>query len=161
EAKAQLREAESTARFTSSQVTLLSKLRSDRNVSDLEYKKAQSDAQAAKARHEALTAGLARLEQDRTVQENERRSRIARLESEVPELQATEATEAVALERLRQALARREVRAAVAGRLARTRELRPGAVLTEAEELAAIVPDGRQRVVASFPSRVVGRLRPG
>ena len=161
EARAQLREAESTARFTSAQVTLLGRLRPGNNVSDLEYKKAHSESQAAKAKVEALTAGLARLEQDRTVQENERRARIARLESEVAELQATEATEAVAVERLRQTLARREVRAAVAGRLARTRELRPGAVLTEAEEVAAIVPDGRQRVVASFPSRVVGRLRPG
>jgi membrane fusion protein (multidrug efflux system) len=161
EAKAQLREAEAAARFTSAQVNALGKLRPERNVSELEYKKAQSDSQAAKARCDALTAGLARLEKDRAVQENERRSRIARLETEVAELKATEATEAVALERLRQALSRREVRAAVAGRLARTRELRPGAVLTEAEELAAIVPDGRQRVVASFPSRVVGRLRPG
>lgn len=161
EAKAQLREAEANSRFASSQVTALGKLRLDRNVSEMEYRKAQSDAQAARARYESLTAGLARLEQDRVVTENERRSRIARLETEIAELQATSATEAVALSRLHQALARREVRAPVAGRLARSRDLRPGAVLTEAEELAAIVPDGRRRVVASFPSRVVGRLRPG
>jgi membrane fusion protein (multidrug efflux system) len=161
EARAQLREAEAVSRFASAQVVALGKLRPGRNVSDQEYGKARADAQTARARLDALGASLARLEQDRTVQENERRSRIARLETELADLEATAATEAVALDRLRQALARREVRAPVSGRLARTRELRPGAVLTEAEELAAVVPEGRRRVVASFPSRAVGRLRPG
>jgi membrane fusion protein (multidrug efflux system) len=40
-------------------------------------------------------------------------------------------------------------------------EFRPGAVVRAAERLGAVIPPGRPRVVAAFPTATVGRIRPG
>jgi membrane fusion protein (multidrug efflux system) len=161
ELRAQLAEAETKARLTEDQLAVTERLRTAHAAADAEVRRQRSEAEAARASARATRAALARQDWDRLALQKDRRTRISRMEKEATDLEGDLAVEAAAARRLEYALERRTVRAPIDGRVASVREIHPGTVLAEAETVATLVPDGRPRVVAFFPARGVGRLRPG
>jgi membrane fusion protein (multidrug efflux system) len=66
----------------------------------------------------------------------------------------------LAVKRLKEAVARRALRAPVDGWLGEVSDIRVGSVLREGTRLGAVVPQGTLRLVAEFTPAAVGRLRP-
>jgi multidrug resistance efflux pump len=111
---------------------------------------AAAAVQAAAAGAAAGRAALA----DRRAAAERLAGDAARLGGELAAL----AGEAAAIE---QAMALRQVRAPVAGRLAEVTAARAGAFVARGTPLAVLVPDAPLRVVASFGWPAAGALRPG
>ena len=66
------------------------------------------------------------------------------------------------IKRLEDEVDRRLIRAPVSGRLGEVASVRVGSVVREGEKLAAIVPTGTLRIVATFqPPDALGRIQPG
>jgi membrane fusion protein (multidrug efflux system) len=161
EARAQVVEAEVRATAAAREAERSARLRPSRAVSDEQYRRDRTEADARRAALRALRLAVTRQEQDRTAQETERRVRLARLERDAAELEGDMAVEAAGIRRLEHAIALCSVRAPVAGRVGEVGEYRVGAVVRPAEKLGSIVPPGAARAVAHFPAAVVGRIRPG
>jgi membrane fusion protein (multidrug efflux system) len=103
---------------------------------------------------------MSRIDQDRIVQENDSRARLARLEREAVELASDAAVAETTIRRLEHDIALRTIRSPVAGRIGETVEFRIGSVVRPAEKLGAVVPRGQPRAVAFFPAAVIGRILP-
>jgi len=73
-----------------------------------------------------------------------------------------EATTQASIKRLEDEVDRRLIRAPINGRLGEVANVRVGSVVREGEKLAAVVPTGELRIVASFqPADALGRIQPG
>jgi membrane fusion protein (multidrug efflux system) len=156
-----LAKAQAQQSFAEHQLAMLSKLQAQHAAADLEVRRSRAETQVSQAAVRELTLTLGRIEQDRLVQEEERQARLAKLEREAVELASEAAIEDAAIRRLEHDIARRTLRAPVAGRVEEATELPAGAVVQAGEKLGAIVPRGEPRAVAWFPAAVIGRLRPG
>jgi membrane fusion protein (multidrug efflux system) len=161
EARARHAEAAAQARYADVNAQTVARLRRTNAASNLEYQKAKSEAEAARAAEQALAATALRLDQDRLAQQSERRARLAKLAREQVELEGEAAVAEAAIRRLEHEIARRAILAPVAGRVGEALDLRPGAVVREAERLGAVVPEGEARVVGRFPAAAAGRIRAG
>jgi membrane fusion protein (multidrug efflux system) len=161
EYRAKVEEAEARARYAESQFGSLARLRSRGATSAEEYQRGQREAEALRAAVKSNQLAAERRERDRDVEEGDRQARIAGLEAEAVELAAGLATEDATVRRLEHAIALREVRAPVTGRVGEVLPaFREGAVVRAGEKLGAIVPPGAPRAVALFPATTVGRVRP-
>jgi len=162
ESRALPAEAEARARLAQAQVARLAALFRRSAASDEEYRRAQAEAEATGAAARALALATARRERDRTVDEIDRKVRLAELGCKAVEIQGNVTTEEAALRRLEYELAQRTVRAPVSGRVGElAAEFRVGSVVRPAERLCTIVPHGRPRAVALFPAAAIGRIRRG
>jgi membrane fusion protein (multidrug efflux system) len=161
ECRAKVEEAEARARFAESQFETLVRLRSRGASSPEEYERGRREAEAARAAVKTNQLAAERVGQERDVEEDDRRARIAGQEAAAAELQGTLATEDAAARRLEHAVDLRRVRAPVAGRVGEVvAAFRQGSFVRAGERLAAIVPPGEPRAVALFPASAVGRIRP-
>jgi multidrug resistance efflux pump len=162
EARARHREAELAARTADEEAELFARLQSRNLSSQLDLLRAKAEAQKRRAAADTLRLGIARLDGDLRTQESDRNARIEWLRREVTRLAGDMTTAAAAVERLAHEIARRRVRAPMAGRLGGVAELRIGSVVREGDRLAAVVPRGDLQVVADFPPpSALGRVRPG
>jgi membrane fusion protein (multidrug efflux system) len=161
EYRAKVEESEARARFAESQFEALVRLRSRGASSSEEYQRGQREAEAARAAVKTNRLAAERVDQERDVEEDDRRARIAGLEVAAAELEGILATEDAAARRLEHAVELRKVRAPVAGRVGEVAAaFRKGAFVRAGERLGAIVPSGEPRAVALFPASAVGRIRP-
>jgi membrane fusion protein (multidrug efflux system) len=161
ESRAQVAEAEARAQSAEGQAETSARLRFSRAASAEEVRRDKAEAEARRAAVNALTLATSRLDQDRLVGENGRKTRLAKLERETVELDGEMAIEDAASRRLEHEIALRTIRAPVAGEVAESAEHHVGAVVHVADKLGAIVPPGEPRAVALFPASVVGRIHPG
>ncbi|HEX5268930.1 MAG TPA: HlyD family efflux transporter periplasmic adaptor subunit [Gemmataceae bacterium] len=161
EARARVAEAEVRSRYADEGMEIADRLRPQGAIARLDWLAAKSDAETSRAAVQALRVGLTRTERERLTLERDRLAQLARLEKEAAELDGDLAAELAAVRRLGHEVARRVVRAPIDGRIAAVRDVRPGSVVEVAEALGSVVPEGGPRVVALFPARAVGRLRPG
>jgi membrane fusion protein (multidrug efflux system) len=160
EARAQLAEAEAKADYADRRAETLKRLRASSAVSELEYNESKAQAIASRATVRAVGLAASRIEKDRSVQENERLTRLAKLDREAVEFDGEIAIEEAAIRRLEHAIELRSIRAPVSGRVGEAAEVHVGGVIYAGERLGAIVPAGESRVVAWFPAAAVGRIRP-
>jgi membrane fusion protein (multidrug efflux system) len=123
--------------------------------------KDEAEAEARRAQAQALALATTRGEQDRLVQEGDRRTQLARLEYEQAELGGDMAVAEATIRKLEYEVERRRIRAPVSGRVGESAEVRPGTVVRAGQGLGAVVPPGRPRVVAHFPVAAVERIRAG
>ena len=93
--------------------------------------------------------------------ENERQTRVVRLERETVELGGDIDIEQATIRRLERDITERQVRAPVSGKIGEVTDVRVGSVVAAGAKLCAIVPTGSPRAVAQFSPVVVGRLKPG
>jgi len=161
ESKAHAGEAAARSEFAAERARNLARLAKDDAVSDEVLRQGGSEAAAARAALEALQLATRRLEQDRAVEEIDRRARVARLEREAVELEGLAAVEDASNRRLEREIELRRIRAPIDGRIGEASELSPGSVVRIGERLGSVVPAGEPRAVAFFPVAGVGRLREG
>jgi len=162
EARAHYREAEAAAQFAQTESERLRKMYDAGVVAELDLNRAVADAQQRRAAADSLRYGVVRLEEEQHTRTNERKAQIDQLTSELNKLRGDQATAGVTLQRLKEEVDRRNVRAPVDGKLGEVAPLRVGMVVHEGEKLAAVVPSGKLRVVATFdPPAALGRIRPG
>jgi membrane fusion protein (multidrug efflux system) len=161
EARALVLEAEARMRAAEFQAQASERLSRRDAVSRETLLKDQAEAEARRAQARALTLATARGEQDRLIQESDRRTELAGLERMQAEIEGEMAIAAAAIRTLEHEVERRRVRAPVSGRVGESAEVRPGTVVRAGQRLGAVVPPGRPRVVAHFPVAAVERIRPG
>jgi multidrug resistance efflux pump len=162
EQRALVREAQAALDLALEEARRVAQLRAKGIIPELDDVRARAEIQRRRAAADASSTTLARLDQDQKTRESDRAVRIQRLRGTVSRLQGETRTTAAAVSRLEYEVERRLVRAPVDGRLAEAADLRPGAVVEEGDRIAAIIPDGKLRVVAQFlPDAAIGRVRPG
>jgi membrane fusion protein (multidrug efflux system) len=164
EARASLREAEAATKFAGEEHASISLLTEQGLKSTIERSKAESALEQAKAVEEGRRLAISRREQELSVEQRDRRSRIERLERQLSQIEGAITTSARAEERLGVELEKRTIRATVTGTIGEIAQgLRAGAYVAAGDQLCAIVPRGDgHRVVAEFePGRALGRIRSG
>ena len=127
--------------------------------SDLDSAKSRSAALGAAA--SALRTRVDRLRAATRLQVVERAVKLRELDRERTAAHSAVEVERSAIERLEHEIARRTVRAPVAGVIGSVGLVTPGSFLREGSEVAVLVPDGHLRAVAVFRSSAAGRLRAG
>jgi membrane fusion protein (multidrug efflux system) len=161
ESKAHAVEAQVRAEFAERQAEVTRRLRTKQAAALEEDRRETAEAEARRSASSGLRLTVERLQKDRTVEEAERRARLARLESEAKKLEGESAVEAAGILRLEHDIALLVIRAPVDGRVGELGEQRVGAVVRPGENLGSIVPSETPRAIARFPAASVGRIRPG
>ena len=128
----------------------------------------ESDLDSAKTRSAALgaTASAMRTHVDRLraatqLQIGERSVKVQELDRERAAARSAVEVERSAIARLEHEIARRSVRAPVAGVIGAIGAVTQSSFLREGSEVAVLVPEGHLRAVAMFRSSSAGRLRAG
>ncbi|HEX5228806.1 MAG TPA: HlyD family efflux transporter periplasmic adaptor subunit, partial [Bryobacteraceae bacterium] len=120
-----------------------------------EYKEKMSEVAAARQ-------GVAKARRQQAMQGGERQVRIEALRRDSAEAEGQLATSDSTIQQLEHELGAHQIVASGDGRLGEVAPLRAGSFVREGDRLAAIVPDGRLRVVANFaPSEAIGRVKKG
>jgi membrane fusion protein (multidrug efflux system) len=162
EARARLIEAEAVARRAREEAASTEQLWKRQVVSDLEWSRARTELERALASEQAARAALRGTKLGGTMQSTERRTRLAALRGEIARLEADESVARASVERLREELERRVVRAPAEGVLGETSSVRVGAQLKAGDPIATVVAGGDVRIVAQFPpASALGRIRAG
>jgi multidrug resistance efflux pump len=162
EARAGVGQADAAARFAAGQAERASALDTQGATSKEQLARMRAAADQARFAVERARAALHHIEQEQLTRESEREVRIRRLEVEIARLEGQAVTRQAGIDRLDNEIELRTVRAPVDGFLAEAATLRVGAVLSEAEHVASLVPAGTLMVVARFsPPAALGRIAPG
>jgi membrane fusion protein (multidrug efflux system) len=162
EARAKSREAEALARIAEQERERAQSLHAAGNLAELDLLRSKAESERRRAAAESLGLAVERLGREQRTRDSDRMARIESLRREATRLEGLKATTAATVDRLKNEIERRRIRAPVSGRIGEVAELRVGSVVDEAQRLAAIVPPGELRVVAEFlPPAALGRIRPG
>lgn len=122
--------------------------------------RALADSERAAAGSAALESG--RLAAAQGARDMEAASREEELRRAMASLEGQRRVAVAAADVLRREIARRTIRAEIAGRIGQDSIVRPGEYVKEGQRLGEIVPPGRLRAVADFaPEAALGRIRPG
>jgi multidrug resistance efflux pump len=162
EARAKFQEAQALAQIAGQEANSATSLRAAGSLAELDLLRANAEAERRRAAAESQRLAVSRLEREQQTRESDRRVRIESRRREATQLEGQKSTTGATIERLQNEIERRLIRAPIAGRIGEVAELRVGSVVDEGTKLAAIVPAGQLRVVASFlPPAALGRVQPG
>ncbi|HLM44456.1 MAG TPA: HlyD family efflux transporter periplasmic adaptor subunit [Myxococcaceae bacterium] len=161
EARARLVEAEALARRAEQEEATTEGLWKRGVLSEVEWRRSHTELERARASEQAARAALTRVRLEGTTQSTERRTRLAALRGEIARLEAEESVARATVERLREELERRVVRAPAEGVLGETSAVRVGARLEAGAPIATVVAGGPVRIVARFHPEALGRIRAG
>ncbi len=158
----QYRQAAVEAKLAAADAERASRLHADGIVSDADAQKAATEAASRGAAAGALKLAMERLEPETALRNRDRDVRLKQIGVDIAKLVAEETNTTAAIFRLQEDVERRRIRAPIAGRLGECAVLRPGAHISEGQQLGLILPGGRLQVVAEFtPSAALGRVHPG
>lgn len=161
EQDAGIREAEAALRLADSVVARAERLGTDL-VADAELKRNLASVDMLRAGLEQKRAGRERTEWERRAVASELVAELAASRHRLVETEGACAVADAKIDRLTHEIERRTIRAPIAGKLGETADLRPGQAVGPHTRVAAVVPGGRVRVVATFrPSDALGRVRVG
>jgi membrane fusion protein (multidrug efflux system) len=162
ESQLRLKELKPQIEYAQSEVRRFTELVRQGLSSDRELDKARSDVERMQLNEKTLASGAYKLEQEQRTRDSERAVRLERLNEEIRRLEGDRTTMKATLSRLGNEVERRKIRSPIAGRIGETAMLRVGSVVAPGDKLAAIVPQGKLRVVAQFPPPAAfGRIRAG
>jgi membrane fusion protein (multidrug efflux system) len=161
EAESREQEAVAAASQAEAEVQRVRHLQARGHVSESELQGLEADSTRWKASAQAARLAVGRVEWEQRRDESERQARVDGLRRQVARLEAQVGEAELAVRRLKEAVARRALRAPVDGWLGEGSTIRVGSVLREGERLGAVVPRGTLRLVAEFTPAAVGRLQPG
>lgn len=162
EARAHFREADAAAHLAESEAQRLSQMYTSGVLAKADFERAQANAVERRAAADSLQLAVSKLEQQRLTDAEDRGAHLEGLRSEANRLRGVEATTQASMQRLEDEVDRRLIRAPIDGRLGEVANVRVGSVVREGETLAAVVPTGDLRIVASFqPADALGRIQPG
>jgi multidrug resistance efflux pump len=161
-ARAQYREAEAQAALAEQEAERASRLRAEGILALSDAQKAKAEAQSKRAAAENLRIAISRLEPELHVRDRDREVRINQLSENIAKLEAGRTISAATIKRLEYEMERRRIRAPVSGRLSECAALRPGAYISEGDQLGVILPAGKLQAIAEFqPFAALGKVRPG
>jgi len=127
----------------------------DAERAQVEFKERSSELLAARQ-------AVAKARRQQAMQGGERNLRIQAVNKQIAEIEGELAASNSTMEQLQHELGAHQIIASGDGRLGEVAPLRAGSFVREGDRLAAIIPDGLLRVVASFPpSEAIGRVRKG
>lgn len=156
EAEEALRSAEAAARLGEEEVRRIEALHRSQLVSDSALAAARADAAQRRAAAQGAAAALARASTEGRASTAEQRAALENVRSEEAELRGEVEEASVAVQRLTEIIARRAIRAPVAGTVGDLARITPGMTVAGGTRLAVIVPGGRTHIVAEFASNVAG-----
>ncbi len=162
EARAQFKEAETQSQLAAQEADRARRLHAEGILSDADAEHAQAEAQSKREAAENLRVAMSRLGPEMQVHEQDRDVRVKQILVEIAKLEGDAATSSASIHRLESDLDRRRILAPISGRLGECATLRPGAHISEGQQLGVILPSGRLQVVAEFePSAALGKVRAG
>ena len=162
EARARHEEARAAAKLADEHLARTTRLRAEGLASEADLSRARADSEQRRAAADALSAAIGRIGASGRADLSDRRARRESVAREIAMLEGEELTTKALIERLEHEVARRVVRASVAGRLAEVASITVGSVVREGDSLGAIVPRGGLRIVAEYPPpRALGRIHVG
>jgi membrane fusion protein (multidrug efflux system) len=162
EAAAQERAVRTAADLARDRSQRLERLAGGGAVSETQRLEAEADAVRSTSEAEAAGYAVRRMRWEQLVRHTDSRTRVEALRRELARVEGEVEAARAAVERLREALERRVVRAPRAGRVAEMETLSAGRVMESGAHLLSILPNGPLRVVAHFaPRQAFGRIRPG
>ena len=161
EVLARLRAAEAELAFAEQDFARESTLASSGASPQEARERAASMVKQRRAALEALEHESESLEAAHRERSDSRRARREQLSRQHGELADQLSSARAESERLTHELARRTIRAPLAGTLGEVVAIRPGAVVQESDVVATVVPDGSLHVVADYGVIAFGRLAVG
>ncbi|MCP4655727.1 MAG: HlyD family efflux transporter periplasmic adaptor subunit, partial [bacterium] len=127
---------------------------------DLRRTRAMASQRASEAA--ALRQAVARLGRESKREQTDRRAHVDQIAREIAELEGREVTSVAIARRLEEEIARRRIRAPVAGRIGEIAKVRPGSVVAAGDHLATVIPTAQLKVTAAFsPAAALARIAPG
>jgi multidrug resistance efflux pump len=162
QARARHREAAAVAQLSGQEAERTAHLHARAYVAELDLLRAKAEARKQQEAADAWRLEARRLEWDLRTRGSDRRARLQRLTREATQLEGQIAATRAVIERLEYEIARRYIRAPVAGRLGEVATLQVGTVVREGARLGAVVPPGTLKVMTDFlPPAALGRIQPG
>ncbi len=162
EAKAKQREMQVAAQLTSEKAKRLTHLHTGGHIAEFDFLEATAKAEQDQAIVGTQRIAIDRLGRNQQTLEGDRQVTLKKLWSEVARIRGQLTVAMATIKRLEHAIEKHRIRAPVAGRLGEITRLVPGAYLGEGSFLAAVVPLGKLKAVASFsPATAMGRIRSG
>jgi membrane fusion protein (multidrug efflux system) len=162
ESRADAREADAAAAHAESEERRVRQLLKEGLIAEREYQSAASEAKRLRAAADSKRIAVDRSGQEQVTHDSDRAVQLQNLAAQIANLQVQLPIVEATVERLKNEIERRRVRAPMSGKLGEAAVLRPGAVVKEGDKLGAIVPTGRLRAVAQFPAdAALGRIRAG
>jgi len=161
-AQAQYRQAQAQEFLAAGEAERAKQLRTDGLISEADAQRATADAQSRQAASQSLRSTVSQLLPQLGVRNRAREVRLKQLLGDIGKLEAEAAISAANIKRLRYDLEKRRVRAEITGTLSECASVRPGAHITEGQQLGIIVPGRALQLVAEFePAAAFGKLHPG
>jgi membrane fusion protein (multidrug efflux system) len=161
-ARAQYQVAQAQYELAQKEAERARRLLADGLISEAEAERAQADAASKRAAMDGMRAAVERLQPELNVRNRERDVRLKQLLEDIAKLEAEAAVAAANQKRLDYELQKRSIRAAVTGVLSECAPLRPGAHITEGQQLGVILPNSRLQLIAEFePAAAFGRIHAG
>jgi membrane fusion protein (multidrug efflux system) len=157
-----LHQAQSALAYGESELEVKTKLNKEGLLSHLELAHARNELEKQNAEIEGLRLEIERQHREQLSHVAERRSQIESLRLEVARLAGSRTKQGATLDRLRSEMQLRRIVASIDGIVGEVASLRTGAVVSPGEQLGAIIPSGRLKIVAQFnPSTALGRVHEG
>jgi membrane fusion protein (multidrug efflux system) len=162
QARARKDEAELAVTQAEEEARRAEKLHASGTISEMELLRTRTEAAQKRAARDAAALEVARLEGAQRTRDVQGRGRAEELRSEIAALEGQKERTRAAIDVLEQEIAKRTIRAGIAGRLGEIAKIGVGQFVKEGERLASIVPSGGLRAVADFaPEAALGRVRAG
>jgi multidrug resistance efflux pump len=162
EALADLEKAQDAAEFSHKEADQKAMLLQSGLTSRMDAERAQLEFKEKSSELLAARQAVAKARRQQAMQGGERNLRIQALHKQVAEIEGEMAASNNTVEQLQHELGAHQIIASGDGRLGEVAPLRAGSFVREGDRLAAIIPDGLLRVVATFPpSEAIGRVRKG
>ncbi len=161
-ARARYHEAQSAALFAKDQAQRMAKLLSVQIITEVDFLRAQMEADKTQAAAEALSHEMKRLVPEASSKRHDKLAALEALRREVAALEGQRELSLATIARLTQDIDKHVIRAPVSGVLGEVAVLNLGAFVETGGVVGSIIPQGQLKVVAEFaPARVLGRMHPG
>lgn len=162
QARAALAGAEEAVRFAQEDAKRKNEMYKEGLASELDFLRSQSDVKKKLTDLDAARTAVSRSQHEQLLHGGERRVQMESINRDIVRIEGELAASRDTVERLEHDLGAQRIVASGRGRLGEIVNLRAGAFVHEGDRLAAIIPDGRLRVVAYFePRNVIGLVRTG
>ena len=161
EIRAHIEEARARADYSDQRLARIRILHEKRAVAEEDLSESLKEASVQNAAWRAWQLALSRRQADQRVQESDREARIQELEHDRTEVSGQLRTQAAVLDGVQRELELRQVKAPITGRVGQVSDFPAGSFVKTGQPVAFIVPAGRPRAVAYFPTTAVSRIRSG
>jgi membrane fusion protein (multidrug efflux system) len=162
EARDRIEKAQIPAQIAERDLARIRKLYGQQIVSLRDLDKAGGEAGRLNVELAELKVAASRIPEEQATRNRDREGRIARLEGELATVESQRDTLHAESTRLNYEIQRRQIQAAIDGKIGEIANLRVGAIVADGAHLGSIVPQGSLLVVAQYQAQAAfGRIHAG